>query len=49
MQQIFDRLHSENPDAFKRVVPIEASFEAIDLSISEANKNVIWNEVEVVD
>lgn len=48
MRQIFDRLHSENPDAFRRVVPIEACFAANDLNISEANKNIIWNEVEVV-
>lgn len=47
MQQIFDRLHSENPDAFKKVFPIEACFSANDLNISEANKNIIWNEVEV--
>lgn len=46
-ESIFDRLHSEYPDAYKKVQPIEACFAANDLNISEANKNVIWNEVEV--
>ncbi|KAG4074597.1 hypothetical protein HA402_004468 [Bradysia odoriphaga] len=47
-ESIFDRLHSENPDAFKKVVPIEACFAANDLNISEANRNILWNEVEIV-
>ncbi len=47
-ESIFDRLHSERPDAVKKVVPIEACFAANDLNISEENKNIIWNEVEVM-
>lgn len=48
-ETIFDRLHSEYPDAYKKVVPIEACFAANDLNISEENKNFIWNEVEVTN
>lgn len=47
-ESIFDRLHSEQPDAYRKVVPIEACFAANDLNISETNRNIIRNEVEVV-
>lgn len=47
--QIFDRLRNEKPDVIKNVKAIEANFEAHDLNISQANKDIIWDEVDVRD
>lgn len=47
--QIFDRLRKESPDVIKNVRAIEANFEAHDLNISQENKNIIWDEVDVRD
>lgn len=33
----------------KNVKAIEANFEAHDLNISQANKDIIWDEVDVRD
>lgn len=47
--QIFDRLRKESPDVIKNVKAIEANFEAHDLNISQENKDIIWDEVDVRD
>lgn len=45
--QIFDRLRKEDTTAIDKVKAIEANFDAPDLNISDENKTVIWNEVDV--
>lgn len=37
----------EKLDAINKVHAIEANFDSPDLSISEQNKQLIWNEVDV--
>lgn len=45
--QVFDRLRLEKNGVLKKVHAIEANFDAHDLNISEFNKQIIWNEVDV--
>lgn len=45
--QVFDRLRVENLSAINKVHAIEANFDSPDLSISDHNKKLIWNEVDV--
>ncbi|XP_055307130.1 fatty acyl-CoA reductase 1-like isoform X1 [Sitodiplosis mosellana] len=47
-ESIFDRLRKESPDVITNVKAIEANFEAHDLNISQGNKDIIWNEVDIV-
>lgn len=49
MVQVFDRLREERPNALKRVKVIEANFAAQDLGISEENRELLRNEVNVCD
>lgn len=49
MIQVFDRLRKERPDAFKKVKAVEANFAAKDLGISEENRKLLRNEVNVRD
>lgn len=45
--QVFDRLRTESPDVFNKVKAVEAKFDTHDLDISEENKSILWNEVDV--
>lgn len=45
--QVFDKLRNESPELFAKVKAIDANFDAYDLNISEENKTIIWNEVDV--
>lgn len=45
--QVFDRLRTESPEVFNKVKAIEAKFDKHDLNISEENKSILWNEVNV--
>lgn len=45
--QVFDRLRVEKLSAINKVHAIEANFDSPDLSISDHNKQLIWNEVDV--
>lgn len=46
---MFDRLRQERPDAIKKVKAVEANFAAEDLGISEENRELLRNEVNVCD
>lgn len=49
LPQIFDRLREECPDVLNKVRAIEVNFEAHDLKISQQNKHIILDEVNVHD
>lgn len=45
--QIFDKLRGEQPDAFRKIIPIESDYTVDDLKINEAMQLKLQEEVQV--